>query len=202
MKVLIGCEYSGIVRDAFSRKGHDAWSCDLLPTEKEGNHYQCDILEVISKGWDFIGVHTDCTYMANSGVRWLYNKDGSKNIGRWVQLEAALKFWHKVRGYIKMGYMENPIPHKYARDGFRSVITGKWIEGTGKYDQVIQPWQFGHGETKATCFWLFGVEKLNPTNIVEGREQRIFKLPPSKDRWKERSRTFEGIANAISSQYG
>jgi hypothetical protein len=135
-------------------------------------------------------------------VRWLYNKDGSKNIERWIKLEAAVNFFNRLKAEIKKGYLENPIPHKYARDGFYSVVTGKWVEGIGKYDQIIQPWQFGHGETKATCLWLIDLPLLKPTNIVEGREQRIWKLPPSKERSKLRSKTLPGIGDAMADWWG
>lgn len=198
---LIACEYSGAVRDSFKSKGWDAWSCDLLPTDVEGKHIQGDVIEVINEPWDFVGAHPPCTYLTNSGVRWLYNKDGSKNIERWIQLEEGVKFFNLLKSNILVGYIENPIPHKYARDGFYSVVTGEWVDGIGHYSQVIQPWQFGHGETKATCLWLKGLPPLRPTNIVEGREARIHRLPPSKDRWKERSKTFAGIAKAMAEQW-
>lgn len=198
---IIACEYSGIVREAFNKKGFDFMSCDFLPTEQPGNHYQGDILNIIDHNTGFIGSHPECTYMTNSGVRWLWNKDGSKNYDRWVKLEVAVKFFNLLKSKIKIGYLENPIPHKYARDGFHSVLNGEWVDGIGKYTQVIQPWHHGHGETKATCLWLIGLPELEPSNIVDGREQRIWKLPPGENRWKERSRTFTGIADAMADQW-
>lgn len=202
MNVLITHEYSGKVRDAFALHGHNAMSCDLLPSDNGGNHYHGDCFDVIDGDYDFIGAHPPCTFITNSGARWLYNSDGSKKIERWEQLEDAVNHFNAVKSKIKTGYLENPIPHKYARDGFFSVRTGKWVDGIGKYSQIIQPWQFGHGETKATCLWLIGLPFLIPTDIVEGREQRIWKLPPSADRWKLRSQTYEGIANAMARQWG
>ena len=194
MKVLIACEFSGIVREAFRKKGHDAWSCDLLPTEMTGQHIQGDAIDVIySKEWNLIIAHPPCTYIANSGVRWLFNKDGSKNWDRWRKMDNASNFFAKfqiyqtMRPHVKL-CIENPIIHKHA--------------GLSKYTQLIQPWQFGHGETKATCLWLYGLPKLQPTNIVNGREARVHKMPPGPDRWKERSRTFQGIAEAMAEQWG
>lgn len=201
MKAIIACEYSGTVRDSFSEKGWSSISCDFLPTEKPGKHYQGDILDIIDLSVDFLGSHPECTYLTNSGVRWLWNKDGSKNVDRWIKLEQAVNFFNLLKSKIKIGYLENPIPHKYARDGFYSVVSGKWVEGIGMYSQVIQPWQFGHGETKATCLWLKGLPNLKPTNIVEGREARVHKMPPGPNRWKERSRTFTGIASAMAEQW-
>jgi hypothetical protein len=203
MNGLIGCEESQEVTKAFRNKGHEFYSCDLQ--ECSGGypqyHIQDDVLNHLV-GRDFIGGHPDCTYLTNSGVRWLYNKDGSKNSERWIKLEKAVNFFNALRKNIKRGYLENPIPHKYARDGFISAVDGRWVDGIGKYTQIIQPWQFGHGETKATCLWLVNLPKLKPTNIVEGREQRIWKLPPSKDRAKLRSKTYPGIAKAMAEQWG
>ena len=118
-----------------------------------------------------------------------------------IKLEQAVKHFNYLKENIKRGYIENPIPHKYARDGFYSVINGEWVRGIGKYTQLIQPWQFGHGETKATCLWLINLPNLQPTDIVSGREQRIWKLPPTKDRWKIRSKTYSGIAKAMAQQW-
>lgn len=201
INVLIGCEYSGTVRDAFNDVGFESMSCDFLPSEKPGNHYKGNVLDIIDNVTGFKGMHPECTYMTNSGVRWLYNKDGSKNLERWRNLEKSVKFFNLLKSKIQKGYLENPIPHKYARDGFHSVDTGEWVEGIGKYTQIIQPWQFGHGETKATCLWLVNLPQLAASKIVEGREQRIWKLPPGRDRWKERSRTFAGIAIAMANQW-
>lgn len=194
-KVLVACEYSGIVREAFRKRGHDAWSCDLLPTEIPGNHYQQDIFHLLHGSltwrWDLIIAHPPCTYLSNSGVRWLW-KDGTKNLTRWQQMEkGAIFFRSLLNANCHYLAVENPIIHKYAKE----------IIGRG-CDQIIQPYQFGHGETKATCLWLKNLPLLQPTNIVEGREQRIWKLPPTEDRGKLRSKTFQGIAEAMADQWG
>lgn len=187
MKVLIACEFSGIMREAFKTKGHDVWSCDLLDTEIQGQHIKGDVLEILSDGWDLMIAHPDCTYFANSGVRWLREQEG-----RGLKLFEALEFWDELwNAPIKKKCFENPIPHHYAKDG-----------GLGKYTQLIQPWQFGHGETKATCLWLYNLPKLQPTNIVSGREGRVWKESPGPDRWKNRSRTYTGIAEAMAEQWG
>lgn len=208
---LIGCEYSGMVRDAFNKMpGWISVSCDFLPTDNPGNHYQGNVLDIIKYNWDFRGVHPDCTYMTNSGVRWLYHEDGSKNIERWIKLEESVRFFNQLKDDIKIGYLENPIPHKYARDGFYSVVTGDWVSGIGKYDQIIQPYEYGHPESKRTCLWINGLPKLNPTddvkeefkNLPKEQAQRLFYLAPSPDRWKIRSTTFSGIATAIAEQWG
>lgn len=196
MKVLIACEFSGIVRDAFLERGHDAISCDLLPTEREGPHYQGDVIEYMFKErWDLIIAHPPCTFLANSGVRWLYNKDKSLNMERWEHMTMACGFFKTFLHYpwqrCKKIAIENPIQHKHARE----------MIGVD-YDQIIQPWQFGHGETKTTCLWLKNLPQLVPTNIVSGREGRVHSLAPSKDRWKERSRTYPGIAQAMAEQWG
>ena len=192
MKVLIGCEESATVREAFAKLGHDAWSCDLLPSRVAGNHIQADILTVLNDGWDLAIFHTPCTYLSNSGVRWLYNKDGSRNAERWELMERdALLFRATMQANIPMIANENPIMHKYA-----VAIIGR------RQDQVIQPWQFGHGETKATCLWLKNLPQLRPTNIVDGREQRIHNMPPSPNRQRDRSVTYQGIAEAMANQWG
>ena len=187
MKVLVACEYSGRVRDAFVRRGHDAISCDLLPTESPGPHYQGNVFDIIDDGFDLMVAHPPCTFLCNSGVRWLHTQ-----IGRWYYtVNGAVFFWRFLHTDIPKVAVENPIPHKYAVS-----IIGK------KYDQIIQPWQFGHGETKATCLWLKGLVTLKPTNIVEGREQKMWKLPPSADRQKLRSLTYQGIADAMAEEWG
>jgi site-specific DNA-cytosine methylase len=183
LRVLVACEFSGTVRDAFAARGHDAWSCDLLPTEKLGNHYQADALDIAYVGgpWDLMIAHPPCTHLAVSGARWFR--------GKGVEQAEALEFVRALlNAPIKRIALENPI----------SIISSR----IRKPDQIIQPWQFGHGETKATCLWLKGLPKLTPTNIVSGREARIHKMPPSPDRWKERSRTFDGIASAMADQWG
>lgn len=181
MKVLVACEYSGTVRDAFKAKGHDAHSCDLLPTDVPGNHYQGDVFDIINEGWDLMIAHPPCTHLAVSGARWFHKKKKEQKL--------ALDFVRKLLdANIPKIALENPI----------SIISSK----IRKPDQIVQPWQYGHGETKATCLWLKNLPKLNPTNIVEGRVARIHKLPPSPDRWKIRSKTYEGIANAMANQWG
>jgi hypothetical protein len=187
MRVLVACEYSGKVRDAFIAQGHDAMSCDLLPSDVPGPHYQGDVFDIIDQGWDLMIAHPPCTYLSNSGVRWLYSQPG-----RWDLMKGGANFFKALlEADIPMIAVENPIMHKHAVE-----IIGR------RQNQVVQPWQFGHGETKGTCFWLKGLPKLVPTEVVEGREQRIHRLPPSADRWKIRSETFSGIANAMANQWG
>ena len=181
MRVLIACEFSGIVRDAFIARGHDAWSCDLLPTEKPGPHIERDIQKVIDGKWDMAICHPPCQHLAVSGARWFKEK-------HFEQKMAIDFFMFMVNLPIPKVAIENPI-------GIMSTIYRK-------PDQIVQPWMFGHGETKATCLWLKGLPKLQPTNIVDGREGRVWKMPPSKNRWKERSRTYQGIANAMAAQWG
>ena len=181
MRVLVACEYSGRVRDAFIAKGHDAMSCDLLPTDVQGPHYQGNVMDIIGDGWDLMIAHPPCTHLAVSGARWFKDKQAE-------QLEALEFVKALLSADIPYIALENPV----------SIISSR----IRKPDQVIQPWQFGHGETKATCLWLKGLPKLKPTNIVEGREQRVHKMPPGPNRWKERSRTFEGIAAAMADQWG
>jgi hypothetical protein len=186
MRVLIACEYSGVVRDAMIALGHDAMSCDLLPTDRPGPHYEGDIRDVLDRGWDLMVAHPPCTYLANSGVSWLYKREG-----RWDAMREGAEFFRLLlHADIPKIAVENPIPHKYATD-----IIGR------KYDQIDQPWMFGHGEQKATCFWLKGLPPLMPTMIVDGREQRLHRLPPSPDRWKLRSTTYDGIARAMAVQW-
>ena len=183
MKVLVACEYSGRVRDAFIRGGHDAMSCDLLPTDSPGPHYQGDVFDLDLSKFDLMIAHPPCTHLAVSGARHFPEKraDGRQ--------QAALEFARRLLDApIPMIALENPI----------SIISTK----IRKPDQIIQPWQYGHGETKATCLWLKGLPLLTPTNIVEGRSDRIHKMPPSPDRWKLRSTTYQGIADAMASQWG
>ncbi len=183
MRILIACEYSGVVRDAFRKKRHDAWSCDILPTDSEHtHHYECDVFDVLSHGWDMMIAHPPCTHLAVSGARYFKEKIAD---GR--QQEGMDFFMKMINAPIDRICVENPV----------CIMSTKYR----KPDQIIQPWQFGHGETKATCLWLRELPKLEPTNIVEGREQRIWKLSPSKDRWKERSRTYQGIADAMAEQW-
>ena len=181
MRVLVACEFSGIVREAFRQKGHDAWSCDLLPTEIPGNHIQGNVIPILTDGWDLMVAHPPCTYLAVSGARWWSQRQEEQ--------EDAIAF--------VMLLAESPIP-KIAIENPIGRLSTVWR----KPDQIIQPWQFGHGETKATCFWLKGLPLLIHTHVVEGREARIHKMPPSKNRGKDRSRTYTGIAVALADQWG
>lgn len=195
MKVLIACEFSGIVREAFKANGHDAWSCDLLDTEINGNHIKGNVLEILNDGWDLMIAHPPCTYLANSGVQHLH-----KDKTRWHKMYSAVRFFKTLLYFnIDRICIENPVPHGYAR-----------LE---KYTQIIQPWQHGHACMKRTCLWLKNLPKLKPSNIVDEGEKYIgkngksngskwYQLPPSKDRWKHRSKTFQGIANAMADQWG
>ena len=181
MKILIACEFSGMVREAFRKKGHDVTSCDLLDSEIPGKHYMGDVRDLLDQKWDLMIAHPPCTHLAVSGAKWFKYKKREQ--------AEALDFVQELMDCdIPRIAIENPI----------SVISSK----IRKPDQIIQPWQFGHGETKATCFWLKNLPKLESTKIVEGREQRVFRTPPSPDRWKIRSRTFEGIAKAMANQWG
>ena len=181
MKVLVACEYSGRVRDAFIAGGHEAMSCDLLPTDAPGPHYQGDVRDILGDGWDLMVPHPPCTHLAVSGARWFKER---------VQEQA------EALGFVRL-LMAAPIP-SIAIENPISIISSK----IRKPDQVIQPWQFGHGETKATCLWLKNLPKLTPTKIVDGRENRIHRMPPSADRWKKRSETYQGIASAMAQQWG
>lgn len=183
MRILIACEYSGVVRDAFIRAGHDAMSCDLLPTEVPGPHYQGDVRDVLNYPWDMMVAHPPCTHLSVSGAR---HFEAKRLDGR--QQASASFFMSLARAPIPAIAIENPV----------CIMSSLWR----KPDQTIQPWQFGHGETKATCLWLKGLPPLRPTNIVDGREQRIHRIPPSPERWKERSRTFSGVAEAMAQQWG
>lgn len=181
MKVLVACEYSGIVRDAFIQRGHNAISCDILPTETPGPHYQGDVRDILNEEWDLMVAHPPCTHLAVSGARWFKDKK--------VEQAEALDFVRLLLSApIEKIALENPI----------SVISTK----IRKPDQIIQPWQFGHGETKATCLWLKNLPKLVPTNIVSGREAKVHRMSPGPNRWRERSRTYLGIANAMADQWG
>ncbi len=189
MRVLIACEESGVVREAFRARGHDAWSCDLLPTRIPGQHIQGDVRDILSDGWDLMIAHPVCTFECNSGVRWLYNKDGSKNTNRWRELRKSTLFFKTLLDApIEKICAENPVPHKY---------------GIGKtYTMTFQPWEHGHGESKRTCLWLKNLPKLKPSNIIEGREARIHKMSPSKDRSRLRSETLLGVGKAMAQQWG
>ena len=180
MRVLVACEFSGTVRDAFTRRGHYAMSCDLLPSETPGPHYQGDVSMILNDGWDLMIAHPPCTHLAVSGARWF--KDKRK------EQAAALDFVRLL--------LSAPIP-RIALENPVSIISSK----IRKPDQIIQPWQFGHGETKATCLWLRGLPPLTPTDVVEGRTARVHRMSPGPDRWKERSRTYGGIAEAMADQW-
>jgi len=197
MRVLVACEYSAVVRDAFRERGHDAWSCDLLPTEGDPTwHLQESVLHVMCKDpfWDLVIAHPPCTYLANSGAKHLYlgmKKENGINPERWENMEYAAMFFKTFLALPCPVAIENPIMHGH----------GKALIGM-EQSQVIQPWMFGHGETKATCLWLKDLPPLVPTDIVDGREARVHRMAPSPDRWKERSRTLPGIATAMAEQWG
>ena len=196
MKILIACEYSGRVRQAFEKMGHDVLSCDCEPAEDgAANHYQGDIRDVLYEGWDMMIAHPPCTYLTNSGVHWLH-----KDPERWAKLDDGAAFFKMLLDApIPKKAIENPIMHKYAKERIGGI----------KQTQVIQPWMFGHMEQKATCLWLLGLPLLDPTNNVKSEmmllpkreRERLHYLPPSPTRWKERSRTYLGIADAMASQW-
>lgn len=195
MRILIACEFSGIVRDAFLRRGHDAMSCDLLPTEAPGPHHKGDVLDILDDGWDLMIAHPPCTYLCNSGVCHLHTQEG-----RWDKMrEGALFFRHLLNSNIKLKCIENPIPHKYAVE-----IIGR------KYFQIVHPWMFGHPEKKATCLWMSGLMPLLETDNVKeemlalpkNKRERGHYLSPGPDRWKQRSLTLPGFANAMAEQWG
>ncbi len=181
MRVLVACEFSGIVREAFRKRGHDAWSCDILPSEDESKyHFQMDVFQ-LKGGWDLLIAHPPCTHLASSGARWFENKIPEQNESIHFVKRLMISFVEKIA-------IENPI----------GVLSTR----IRKPDQIIHPWQFGHGETKATCLWLKNLPKLVPTNVVEGREHRVHKMSPGPNRWKDRSRTYQGIADAMAEQWG
>jgi len=195
MKILVACEYSGTVRDAFIAAGHDAMSCDLLPTDVDGPHYQGDVFDLDLTQFDMMIAHPPCTYMTNAGVRWLHTDPQ-----RWGDLDDGAAFFKALlNAPIPRICVENPIMHKYAKERIGGV----------KQSQVVHPWMFGHMEQKATCLWLKGLPLLTPTNNVKAammelpdrERQRMFHLPPSADRWKLRSTTYAGIANAMAQQW-
>ncbi len=197
LRVLVACETSGIVRRAFLAKGHDAWSCDLLPSEDRSNrHMVADVRDVLHLGWDLLAVmHPPCTRLCNSGVRWLTAPPrGRTKAEMWAELEAAAALFSACwNAPIERICIENPVMHRHAKER---------IANYEPFAQTVQPWQFGHGETKRTCFWLKNLQPLTPTNVVEGREARIHRMSPSPDRWRERSKFFPGIAAAMADQWG
>jgi site-specific DNA-cytosine methylase len=181
MRVLVACEYSGVVRDAFIARGHEAVSCDLLPAEQGAPHFQGDVLYLLEhQRFDLMIAHPPCTHLAVSGARWFKEKQ--------TEQAEALEFVRRL--------LDAPVP-RIALENPVSIISSH----VRKPDQIIQPWQFGHGETKATCLWLKGLPKLVPTNVVAGRENRVHRMSPGPDRWRERSRTFAGIAEAMADQW-
>ena len=197
MKILVACEFSGVVREAFRKRGFDAWSCDLLPAE-DGSpyHYQCDVRDILDDGWDLMVAFPPCTYFANSGVRWLWEDcKYSLAVERWERLCEAAKFFKRLFLFNCIPHIaiESPIPHKYAL-----AMIGV------KYSQIIQPYQFGEPYSKSTCLWLRNLPKLKPTEVIPKSQvkQSVWKEPPSAERWKNRSRTFRGIADAMADQWG
>ena len=198
MRVLIACEFSGIVREAFKAKGHDAWSCDLLPTEIPGNHYQGDVFDIINNGWDLMIAHPPCTYLCVPGAHYLHTQED-----RWGKMvEAKLLFENILSQEIPKIAVENPLPHHYAE--------------LPKYSQIIQPWMFGEPFSKRTCLWLKNLPLLKPTNIIADHGERYTRTvrqqakygKSSNSKWyakatpQERSKTFQGIANAMADQWG
>lgn len=184
MKVLVACEFSGIVRDAFQAKGHDAWSCDLFPAE--GQHIHGEALEQLDKGWDLLIAHPPCTYLCNSGIRWIY-----EDKSRFRNVEKGAFFFRKfLEAPIEKICVENPVMHRFAK-----VMIGRGP------DQFIQPWEHGHGEIKTTGLWLKGLPLLKPSLIVPGRVARVHFTSASKNRWAERSVTYPGIAKAMAEQW-
>ena len=182
MRVLVACEFSDSVASAFRRRGHDAWSCDLLPTEGDPRfHYQGNVLGMVYADWDLLIAHPPCTHLAVSGARWFKDKQEEQHM-------ALIFVQQLLDAPIQKIALENPI----------SIISTH----IRKPDQIIQPWMFGHPETKATCLWLKNLQKLVPTNIVKGRPARVHLEPPGPDRWKNRSRTLLGIANAMADPWG
>jgi len=182
VRVLVGCEFSGVVRSAFRARGHDAYSCDILPSEDDSAfHIHGDVTNVLDAGWGLAIFHPPCTHLAVSGARWFKDK----------QAEQA-----KALDFVRL-LMAAPIP-QIAMENPISIISSR----IHKPDQIVQPWQFGHGETKATCLWLKNLPRLVPTNIVDGREARVHRMPPGPNRWKLRSVTFAGIAQAMADQWG
>jgi hypothetical protein len=196
-RVLVACEFSGTVRDAFLRVGHDAWSCDLLPADPPSNrHIIADARTLLEDGWDLLIVaHPPCTRLCNSGVRWLAKPPPGRTLDdMWRELDEGADlfsdFWNAP---VERVCVENPVMHGHAKRRIRNYTDPA---------QSVQPWQFGHGETKRTCLWLRNLPALKPTNVVDGRQQRVHRMSPGPNRWKERSRFFPGIASAMAEQWG
>lgn len=197
LRVLVACEFSGVVRRAFAARGHDAWSCDLLPSEDRSNkHIIGDARAILNDGWDLLMVaHPPCTRLCNSGVRWLSRPPAGRSAAdiHAELIEAADLFSAFWTAPIERICVENPVMHRHAKALIRNYQPPA---------QSVQPWQFGHGEVKRTCLWLRNLPALTPTNIVAGREARVHRMPPSPQRWRERSRFFPGIAEAMADQWG
>lgn len=197
-RVLVACEFTGTVRDAFTKQGCDAWSCDIIDTEVPGNHFPCDVFTVINSDWDLLIAHPPCRYLSNSGVKHLYQEGklykgipNQEDPERQKNMQAGAEFFKRLlNANVPRVCIENPIQHGYA-----TAIIGV------EYTQKIQPWEFGHEETKATCLWLKNLPKLIPTNIKRVREAKIHQMAPSPNRSRERSRTYQGIANAMATQW-
>lgn len=196
MRVLVACEFTGTVRDAFRDRGHEAVSCDLKPSEEPGPHIQGDVRDVLDDGWDLMVAHPPCTYLCNSGVRWLHERES-----RWEKMERAAAFFRTLlEAPIPKVCIENPVPHGYA------------VEEIGRtYDQTIQPYEFGHPESKRTCFWLRNLPPVEPTNVLPEPEDGVWenqtpsgqnKLGPSDSRSEDRARTYEGVAEAMAERWG
>lgn len=199
MRVLVACEFSGVVREAFRKRGHDAWSCDLLPTETEGPHIQGDVLKILDQKWNLMIAHPPCTYLCVPGAHYLHTQED-----RWEKMLDAKRFFEVLlNANIPRRAIENPLPHHYAE--------------LPKYTQIIQPWQFGHEVSKRTCLWLVNLPILKPTDVRENHGERYTrtagqqaagygKVSNSKwyaaASWKERSTTFKGIAEAMAEQWG
>lgn len=181
MKVLVACEFSGTVRDAFNQRGHVAMSCDLLDTHTPGNHYKGDVLDILDQGWDLMIAHPPCKFLAVSGARWWPDRQREQ--------KAALRF---VKALLNA-----PIPRIALENPISKISTA-----VRKPDQIVQPWMFGHGETKATCLWLKNLPALEPTKVVSGRSDRIHRMPDTKKRWMLRAKTYQGIADAMAEQWG
>lgn len=197
LRVLVACEFSGTVRNAFAARGYDAWSCDLLPSEDGSNrHITGDATAILDEGWDLLIVaHPPCTRLCNSGVRWLTKAPPGKTREQmWAELDEGARlfsaFWTAP---IERVAIENPVMHKHAKAR---------ITDYEDFAQSVQPWQFGHPEVKRTCLWLRNLPPLVPTDIVDGRTARVHRMPPGPDRWRERSRFFPGIASAMAQQWG
>lgn len=196
MRVLVACEFSGVVREAFRKAGHEAYSCDILPAaDGSKHHFQEDVLKLLRRRglpkWDLMIAHPPCTYLCNSGVRWLYDGDRF-NEERWAAMQKGAAFFLSLLGAkVPRIAVENPVMHGHAK----AIIAQE-------FGQSVQPWQFGHGEVKRTCFWLKNLPPLKPTNIVPGREARVHKMSPGENRGLLRSITYQGIADAMAAQWG